>query len=197
MSVARMTRALVATTILSVLAFLGAAVAHADEADEAAAPSKAFTKSLRTYLEIQNTYVSYGDNIAYQAASETLMQIAAGGVEVTEQMQQVVLEEAQAKFGEKLRDLDYLTKLMAPVYAKHYDEKEMAALVEFWGSPVGRKSLELSAQMNQETLVAIQEVTFGITPAFHLAIDARLRELGYELNSPATPPAPPSAPAAP
>lgn len=182
MSVARMTRALVAATILSALALASASTVAAEDA-----PSEAFTKSLRAYLEIQNTYVSYGDNIAYQAANETLMQIAAGGVEVTEQMQQVVLEEAQAKFGEKLRDLDYLTKLMTPVYAKYFDDKEMAALVEFWDSPVGRKSLETSAQMNQDSLAAIQEVTFGITPAFHLAIDARLRELGYELDAQPTP----------
>ena len=182
---ARMSRALVATTILQTLALLGAANASAEEA-----PSEAFTKSLRSYLEIQTTYMSYGDNIAYQAANETLMQIAAGGVEVTEPMQQVVLEEAQAKFGDKLRDLDYLTKLMAPVYAKYFDEKEMDAMVEFWSSPAGRKSLETSGQMNQDSLVAIQEVTFGITPAYHLAIDARLRELGYELSSPPAPGAP-------
>lgn len=185
MPVARMSRALVATTILQALALLGAANAYAEDA-----PSEAFTNSLRSYLEIQTTYMSYGDNIAYQAANETLMQIAAGGAEVTEQMQQVVLEEAQAKFGDKLRDLDYLTKLMAPVYAKYFDEKEMDAMVEFWSSPAGRKSLETSGQMNQDSLVAIQEVTFGITPAYHLAIDARLRELGYELNSAPAPGAP-------
>lgn len=185
MSVARMSRALVATTLFQALVLLGASTAFAEDA-----PSEAFTKSLRRYLEIQTTYVSYGDNIAYQAANETLMQIAAGGVEVTEPMQQVVLEEAQAKFGDKLRDLDYLTKLMTPVYAKYFDEKEMDAMVEFWGSPVGRKNLENTAQMNQDTLVAIQEVTFGITPAYHLAIDARLRELGYELNAPPAPGAP-------
>jgi len=185
MSVARISRALVAIAILQALALLGASTAAAEDA-----PSEAFTKSLRSYLEIQTTYVSYGDNIAYQAANETLMQIAAGGVEVTEQMQQVVLEEAQAKFGDKLRDLDYLTKLMAPVYAKYFDEKEMDAMVEFWGSPVGRKSLENTAQMNQGSLAAIQELTFGITPAYHLAIDARLRELGYELNAPPAPGAP-------
>lgn len=185
MPVARMSRALVATTILQGLALLGAANTYAEDA-----PSEAFTNSLRSYLEIQTTYMSYGDNIAYQAANETLMQIAAGGAEVTEQMQQVVLEEAQAKFGDKLRDLDYLTKLMAPVYAKYFDEKEMDAMVEFWSSPAGRKSLETSGQMNQDSLVAIQEVTFGITPAYHLAIDARLRELGYELNSAPAPGAP-------
>ncbi len=182
MSVARTSRVFAAAALLQALALLGVVTASAEDA-----PSEAFTKSLRSYLEIQTTYVSYGDNIAYQAANETLMQIAAGGVEVTEQMQQVVLEEAQAKFGDKLRDLDYLTKLMAPVYAKYFDEKDMEAMVEFWGSPVGRKNLENTAQMNQDSLVAIQEVTFGITPAYHLAIDARLRELGYELNAPTAP----------
>ena len=104
------------------------------------------------------------DNIAYQAVNETLMQIAAGGAEVTEQMQQVVLEEAQAKFGDKLRDLDYLTKLTAPVYAKYFDEKEMDAMVEFWSRRPDARVSETSGQMNQDSLVAIQEVTFRITP---------------------------------
>ncbi|MCR9094584.1 MAG: DUF2059 domain-containing protein [bacterium] len=179
MSVARISRLLVATAILSVVSLAGATTAAAEDEK---GPSAAFRKSLRAYLEIQNTYVSYGDSIAYQAANETLMQIAASGAEVTEQMQQIVLEEAQAKFGEKLGDLDYLTKVMAPVYAKYFDEKEMEALVEFWDSPLGRKSLETSGQMNQDSMAALQEVTFGITPAFHLAIDARLRELGFETS---------------
>lgn len=184
MSVARMSRVLVATAILSVVALAGATTVAAEDEK---GPSAAFTKSLRTYLEIQNAYVSAGDNIAYQVANETLMQIAASGAEVTEQIQQIVLEEAQAKFGEKLRDLDYLTKLMTPVYAKYFDDEEMEALAEFWGSPLGRKTMETSGQMSQESFQKLQEVTFGITPAFHLAIDARLRELGFEMNVQPTP----------
>ena len=191
MSVTRTVRALGVTILLSILALAGATTAGADDA---AAPSEAFTKSLRAYLEIQSDYMSYGDNIAYQAANETLMQIASGGVEITEQVQQIVLEEAQAKFGEKLRDLDYLTKLLAPVYAKHFTEEDMKGMVEFWGSPLGRKSLSSTAEMSQDSMAALQTVTFGITPAYHLAIDARLRELGFGLNVDPAPGAPTALP---
>ncbi|MEM9174614.1 MAG: DUF2059 domain-containing protein, partial [Myxococcota bacterium] len=185
----RTVRAFAALATLSVFSLAGPPSAAAEDG-----PSAGFVKALRSYLEIQTAYMSYGDNVAYQAANETLTQIAASGVEITAQMQQIVLEEAQAKFGDKLRDLEVLTEIMTPVYAKHFDQKDMEGMVEFWSSPLGRKSLETSAAMNQETLGALQQITFGITPSYHLAIDTRFRELGIEMN---VQPAPPSAPAGP
>ena len=51
-------------------------------------------------------------------------------------------------------------------------------------SAIGKKSVELIPILNQEGMSAIQEVSFSLTPAFHLAVDARLREAGIEVGAP-------------
>ncbi|MGB0619225.1 MAG: DUF2059 domain-containing protein [Myxococcota bacterium] len=177
MPVARTFRALAAAAILSALALAGPAFAQ----DVEAVP-ESYEKNLRAYLEIHTQLVSYGDNVALQAANETLMQIANSGTQVTEQIQQIVLEEAQAKFGEKLSDLDYLAKLWAPIYAKHFTEEELKAILDFWSSPVGRKTIEVTPQLTQDSFSALRIFTITNTPAYHMAIDARLRELGMGLT---------------
>lgn len=195
---ATLTLALACAFALTLSATVALAQSDAGEAPSAAseeAPpvSAEFRAALKKYLEVQGSYVSYGDTVAYQAANETLMSISANGVQVTEPMQQIVLEEAQAKFGEKFRDLDFLTRIMVPVYAKYFSAAELEEMTEFWSSPVGRKNLEMAGTLNQESLTAIQQVTFGITPAFQLAVDARMRELGYDVV-PIDPSAGPAAP---
>lgn len=155
---------------------------------EAAEVDEQYRTKLLQLLEIQNEYVSYADNVAFTAANETLGQIAASGEPITEEMSQIVLEEAQKTFGEKFRNLDFLIELLAPVYARHFTQADLDAMVAFWSTPTGRKNLEVSGALNQESFVAIQQVTFDVSPAFQLAVDARLRELGYQMTVDGAPP---------
>ncbi|GEM_PF-5747827 len=187
-------RSLAALCVALLFLALPASVTLAQEAAPVPEVTDQYKKTLRRFLEIQGEFVSYSDNVVYGAANETLGQIQASGTQVTEEMSQIVLEESKEKFGKKFDDMDFVTDLFAPVYAKYFTQADLDTMLAFWTTPTGRKNLEAAATLNQETFAAIQQVTFGISPAFQLAVDARLRELGYEMSVDGAPPGAPAAP---
>lgn len=140
--------------------------------------SESYRETIREFVAVQGTAELTGQGIAYGMAEQTLQAIAQSGVEVTEAMQQIVLEEALETFGDRFSDVGYLADLYAPVYAEHFSEAEIREIIAFYRSPVGRKMIELTAPLTQAGSRAIQEATFAVMPGFQLAVDARLREAG-------------------
>lgn len=146
------------------------------------APS--YKKAVRAYLAAQGIFEGLGLSMAYGAANETLSTLANSGIEITETMQQIVREEAMQTYADKFSGIDLLTDLWAPVYSNHFTEAEVNEMTAFWDSPIGKKSLEMIPIINQESMLALQEVRDAITPGFQLAVDARFREAGVNLVAP-------------
>ena len=167
---------------------LGAGTSLAqDEPAAVAAKGKvapSFKKAVRAYLDSQGSFESIGQTVAYGATNETLTAIANSGIEITESMQEIVLEEAIQTYGKKFSSIDFLTDLWAPVYNKHFTEAEVNEMTAFFISPIGKKSLEAQPAVNQEGMLAIQKMSVSITPGFQLAVDARFREAGVSLVAP-------------
>jgi hypothetical protein len=160
--------------------------------EEAAEPAKtevseAYSKAMRAYLESQGSSPQIGQGIAYQVANETLMMIANSGAQVTEQMQTIVLEEALATYQTKFSDLDFLTALWAPVYARHFSIEELESITAWFQSELGRKVVALTPTLNEEGMAEVQKASIAMAPEFQLAVDARLREAGLVSDAPELP----------
>ena len=52
---------------------------------------------------------------------------------------------------------DEMVKKLVPVYRRHYSEVDIQEMIRFYKSPVGRKILQLSPQVRQESMRAGQE----------------------------------------
>lgn len=141
-----------------------------------------FREAVKVYLGLQGSVEQMGLSVAYNAANETLMAIAQTGVEVTEPMQNIVLEQAIETYASRFGDIDFLTDLWAPIYARHYTRKEIQTLIDFYQSPIGKKSLELFGPINEAGMEAIQESVFAITPGFQLGVNAKLEEAGIAIT---------------
>ena len=67
-----------------------------------------------------------------------------------------------ASFWDKYRknpDSESLRNLYVDIYKRHYTQEEIAGLIKFNESPIGRKSAEVNQQITQESQ-AISEVYF-------------------------------------
>jgi hypothetical protein len=146
-------------------------------------PDAKFRKAVREYLLAQQSPEQMGMSVAYGAANEALMAIAQSGVEITEPIQAIVLEQAVESYGSKFGDVDFLVDLLAPVYAQHYTEKEIQTLVEFYRTPVGKKSIALAGPINEAGVAAVQQSAVAIAPDFQLAVAARLDAAGFSFTS--------------
>ena len=150
---------------------------------ESAEISEAYHKAMRAYLESQGSHSQFGQGVAYQVANETLMMIASTGAQVTEEMQTIVLEEALSTYSEKFSDVEFLTTIWAPVYAKHFSVDELNAMTTWFQSELGSKVVALTQALNEEGMGEIQKASIAISPEFQLAVDARLREAGFVPNT--------------
>ncbi len=157
------------------------------EASKAVEITEAYKTAMRGYLVSQGAHAQIGQGVAYQVANETLMMIASSGAQVTEEMQTIVLEEALSTYSEKFSDLDFLTTLWAPVYARHFSVDELNAMTKWFESDLGRKVVSLSQTLNQEGMAEIQQASVAMAPEFQLAVDARFREAGLVSDAPAEP----------
>jgi len=146
--------------------------------------SEKYGKAMREYLESQQNFAKIGESVAFQVANETLMMIAQSGAQVTEQMQQIVIEEAQSAYTKKFSDLDYLTTLWAPVYKQHFEIEELEQMTAWFNTDLGQKIVTLSPEINQRGMIEIQKASVAMSPEFQLAVDARFREAGLVQDAP-------------
>jgi hypothetical protein len=148
--------------------------------DEAA--EKEFRDAIRQYLTLQGSVDQMGVSVAYGAANEALMAFSQSGVEVTEPMQNIVLEQALESYGKQFGDVEFLTNLWSPIYAEHYSVEEIRALIAFYESPVGKKSLELFGPINEAGMAAVQKSAVAIAPGFQLGVTAKLEAAGIAIT---------------
>ncbi len=172
-------RLAVPTFLAALLAGLLWTLPSAAQEEATAEPSisAGYRQLVRSLLEATGVGAA-GEQIAYSMANETLGAISAAGTPLTEEIQQIVLEEALAEFVPRFGDLEYLTDLYAPLYVKHFDEGELKKIVEFHRSEVGQKMLATIPEIASAALVALQEASLAMIPEFQLKVDKRLRDAG-------------------
>lgn len=68
---------------------------------------------------------------------------------------------------------------IAPIYAKYYTEAELLALIDFYNSPIGKKTLEVTPAITQESMVVGQKKGQEVMGR----IIEKLQKMGYTQSS--------------
>ena len=74
-----------------------------------------------------------------------------------------------------------LAEYTAGFMVRNFTAQELAALVAFYKTPAGQKSVTVIPKMTQEMMVWIGPVTRGLQADMLSRLKARLEELGYQL----------------
>jgi len=53
-------------------------------------------------------------------------------------------------------DIESLRSLYAAIYKNHFTQEEIAGLIKFYESPLGRRSIEANLKINQESQASIE-----------------------------------------
>ena len=105
---------------------------------------------------------------------------------IAEEVGKVVGEEMSAKGG-------YIEQMTA-VFDKYLTQEEVRGLLAFYGTPLGRKTVNVMPMIGQESARIGQRWVQSLGPKVDTRLKARLAERGIKLDSP---PAASGAPAAP
>ena len=68
---------------------------------------------------------------------------------------------------------------MVPIYDKYYTAEDIRGVVEFYGTPLGKKMLSVMPVAMQESIVAGQKWGGGLVPVLVERIAARLKVEGF------------------
>lgn len=142
-----------------------------------------FRAALREFLIAQNLPESIEEQMTMSLAQNSFMSLSSQGIEITEAMQAIILDEARASFGARFKDVEFLTKLYEPVYAAHYSEAEIRELSRFWTSPLGKKTIGLRTELSQGTFIALQNAGGEFIGNYQVNLDKKLTEAGITFGN--------------
>lgn len=71
--------------------------------------------------------------------------------------------------------------LIVPVYAKHFTDDELDVLIEFYGTPVGKKTVSVMPQVTKEAMQIGQSWGQSLGPTIVQRVRQRLKAEGIEL----------------
>lgn len=137
-----------------------------------------YVEALSEFLKIQNAGSEIEEQMTYSATQQAFNTLAAQGIQITEPMQAIILDEARKSFGSKFNDPDFLAELWAPAYSSQLSEAELREVGAFWNSSIGQKMISVNTALAQGTLTALQEASEPLLRNFEKNVDARLLAAG-------------------
>jgi hypothetical protein len=93
----------------------------------------------------------------------------------------MVADEVNAVIAEAISAPGGFIDLIVPVYDKYFTNEELDALIAFYNTPVGIKTVRVMPQVTQEAMQIGQRWGQSLGPVIAERVQARLREQGIEL----------------
>jgi len=90
----------------------------------------------------------------------------------------IVREEVMAVMHEELEEKESLQTLIYPIYHKYLTLEETQALIRFYKTPLGRKSIEVMPKMTQEAMQVGQQWGRRLAPKIQQRVLARFAKEG-------------------
>ncbi len=143
-----------------------------------------FRQAMVEFLTIQDAAQTIENQMTYALAQQQLGSIAASGVEITEPIQEIVVDVARTSVGSRFGDVQFLAELYMPLYSKHYSESELRELTAFWQSPIGKKTIAAMPELTEGSSRVLQEASVAFVPEFQTAVNKRLEEAGIVPSAP-------------
>ena len=127
-------------------------------------PTREYEKAVKEMLKVSGSQKIYETSIIQM-------------LDMFKQMAEEVPEEAWKILEEELLDtsLDELTELLIPVYYRHLTLTDLETMISFYNTPVGKKFVEKSPLIMQESMEAGQK--WG--EQLGKNVEKKIRELGY------------------
>jgi hypothetical protein len=148
------------------------AAASAPAGDDDISP--AYRKKIVDFMEVIGM-----KNMTRQVSLSIAKQLAIGlkqsQPDIDQKAFDVVLAVADEEFAAKS---DALLAKIVPVYAKHFTEKELDELLEFYRSPIGRKTTETMPTLMQESMELAANEAQASIPKIKDRVTEELREKG-------------------
>ena len=131
---------------------------------------------LMELLNVRQTTEQIGAIVAQQMVAS----IRTTRPDTSPRMLSIVSEVVKTKFTEALGGREGLLARSVSIYAKYYSREDIQALIAFYQSDVGRKSISVMPAIFQESMTIGQQWATEIMPLIQRELEQRLRAEGIQ-----------------
>jgi len=102
--------------------------------------------------------------------------------EIPERVVEIIKGEMTSLIDEEMKNEKFYDYFV-PIYDKYYSHKEIKALIDFYKTDLGRKTINVLPYITQESMMAGQKWGESIGPVFVERITERLKAEGIDLKN--------------
>lgn len=93
----------------------------------------------------------------------------------------ILSEEINKVVDEHMTTRGGFLDMVVPIYAKHFNHKEIKALLEFYQTDLGQKTIKVWPLILQESMLLAQDWWKSLTPLIKKRVNHRFKKEGIEL----------------
>ena len=93
---------------------------------------------------------------------------------LAEEINRVILEQMTAKGG--------FLDMMVPIYAKHFNHKDIKGLIRFYQTDLGKKTIKIWPLILQESMALAQDWSKSLGPIIQKKVNSRFKKEGIDLS---------------
>jgi hypothetical protein len=94
----------------------------------------------------------------------------------------ILSEEINKVVDEHMTTRGGFLDMVVPIYAKHFTHKEIKALLKFYQTDLGRKTIKVWPLILQESMLLAQDWWKSLSPVIRKRVNNRFKNEGIELT---------------
>jgi uncharacterized protein len=182
-----------AAALLALALSIGALVSGSASAEEAASPEK--IADTRKLMDVTGA-LQFGQMLSQTIVMQFSKALKAQRPDLPPEAYTILSEEVGKVVSEEMvRKGGYVDQVI-PLYGKYLTHDEIKGLLQFYGTPLGKKLVSVLPPLTRESMMTGQKWAQSLGPKLDARLKARFEQKGIKIDGPAPgQPAPAPAPA--
>jgi len=167
---------------ITLMTFACLALAAKPSADTKATISKSKRANIVKLLELTGA-LRIGEQMSQFFVTQMTQSIKATRPDIPEEMFKILAEEVNGVIATALMQKEGFVGLVIPIYDKYYNEADIKALIKFYQTDIGKKTIEVMPNLIRESMLMGQEWGQKMGPIIQERVMKRFKEKGFDLSA--------------
>ncbi len=144
--------------------------------------SKSKRTDILTLLELTGA-LRIGEQMSQFFVVQMTQSIKAARSDIPEDMFKILTEEVNGVISGAMKEKEGFVELVIPVYDKHYTEADIKALIKFYQTDIGKKTIKVMPNLIQESMTIGQQWGQKLAPVIQERVMKRFKDKGFDLSA--------------
>jgi hypothetical protein len=143
--------------------------------------SKSMEADVKQLLELTGA-LRIGQQMSQFFVAQLSQSIKASRSDIPQEMFTILAEEVNRVVDEALNKKGGFIDLVIPLYGKYFSQADIKALIRFYQSEIGKKTIKVMPNLLQESMTLGQQWGQNLGPVIQQRVMKRFKEKGYDLS---------------